>query len=195
MLAAVGVFLAADRIVAIRQSIAMGYLPPADSFEGAFVRRPGLALLHLLPALVFAVLGPLQLWRRIRNHFPAFHRWSGRIYIVAGVIVAYSAVHLALYRSFGGPLETAASIVFSTLLVLALAVAFVHARARRFAQHREWMIRGFVVGIAVVTIRPVAGLAMLVTGQPIPEVLGAAFWISFLLHVFAAEAWIRYTRR
>src|SRR2546426_5373850 len=32
-----------------------------------------------------------------------------------------------------------------------------HALRREFAQHREWMIRGYAIGLAVATIRPIMG--------------------------------------
>lgn len=63
LLAAGGVYVVVSRMAAIIGALQTGSLPPADSFEGPFARRPGLAFLHLLPALVFVVLGPLQLTR------------------------------------------------------------------------------------------------------------------------------------
>ncbi|HKW61739.1 MAG TPA: DUF2306 domain-containing protein [Candidatus Acidoferrum sp.] len=74
-----------------------------------------------------------------------------------------------------------------------------HALHREFAQHREWMIRGYAIGLAVATIRPIMGTffaAALMSGhKPQPaEFFGTAFWIGFTLQTIAAEIWINYTR-
>lgn len=122
------------------------------------------------------------------------HRWSGRIYLVAGVLIAYSAVHLVLNRSFGGPSESAATIFFAGFFVCCLGIAFSHIRNRRVRQHREWMIRAFAIGLAVVTIRPVVGIYLALSDYSVQEILGTAFWISFTTHLIAAEVWIHLTR-
>ena len=171
-----------------------GVLPPPESFEGPFPRRPLLAFLHILPGLLFVVLGPLQLARPIRDRFPSLHRWSGRVYLIAGVLIAYSAVRLVLNRSFGGPSETSAAILFAVLLLSCLGMAFAQIRRRHLREHREWMIRGFAIGLAVVTIRPVVGIYLAFSDYSIQEVLGSAFWISFTIHLIAAEVWVHLTR-
>lgn len=194
LLAVGGVYVVVDRGLAIAGAIHSGILPPPDTFEAPFARRPLLAFLHLVPALLFVILGPLQFVRPIRDRFPALHRWSGRVYLVAAALIAYSSVHLVLNRSFGGPSETAATIFFSALFVCCLGIAFSHIRNRRLRQHREWMIRGFAIGLAVVTIRPVVGMYLLFSIYSVQEILGTAFWISFTTHLVAAEVWINLTR-
>jgi hypothetical protein len=58
------------------------------------------------------------------------------------------------------------------------------------------MIRAFAVGLAVATIRPIIGLFFAtspLTGLTPREFFGVAFWIGFVLHLIAAEAWIQTT--
>ena len=95
------------------------------------------------------------------------------------------------------PLETAATTLFALVFLFALTKAFLHIRGREIAQHREWMIRAFAIGLAVATIRPIVGLFFAfsrITHQTPREFFGIAFWIGFTLHLIAAEAWINYTR-
>jgi hypothetical protein len=61
------------------------------------------------------------------------------------------------------------------------------------------MIRGYAIGLAVATIRPIMGTffaAALMSGHtPEPkEFFGTAFWIGFTLQMMVAEIWINYTR-
>ena len=61
------------------------------------------------------------------------------------------------------------------------------------------MIRGYAIGLAVATIRPIMATffaaALLQGHAPEPkEFFGTAFWIGFTLQTIAAEIWINYTR-
>jgi hypothetical protein len=81
--------------------------------------------------------------------------------------------------------------------LLALSRAFWLIRRREVALHREWMIRTFSIGLAVATIRPIMGIFFATSGfsglTP-HEFFGIAFWIGFVLHLIAAEAWIHQTQ-
>ena len=58
------------------------------------------------------------------------------------------------------------------------------------------MIRAFSVGLAVATIRPIIGMFFATSrfsGLMPHEFFGIAFWIGFVLHLMAAEAWIHAT--
>ena len=61
------------------------------------------------------------------------------------------------------------------------------------------MIRGYAIGLAVATIRPIMGTffaAAVIRGHtPNPQqFFGTAFWIGFTLQTIAAEIWINRTR-
>ena len=59
------------------------------------------------------------------------------------------------------------------------------------------MIRGFAVGLAVATIRPIAGMFFVysrTSGLTPHEFFGTAFWLGFVLQLMAAEAWIHWTQ-
>jgi hypothetical protein len=58
------------------------------------------------------------------------------------------------------------------------------------------MIRAFSVGLAVAAIRPIIGMFFATSrfsGLTPHEFFGIAFWIGFVLHLIAAEAWIHAT--
>lgn len=193
-LAGLGVVLAGERAASVLGDTSTSLFPGPEGFDELYHRRPGVGLLHVLPGLAFMILGPLQLTPAIRDRFPVFHRWSGRVFLLASGCIAVTAIILGVLRPFGGPLETAATFVFTAVFVVSLGMAFRHVRRREYAAHREWMIRGFAVGLGVATIRPVAGVAMAVTGRELADVLGIAFWIAFSLHLLAAQLWIVATR-
>jgi len=172
---------------------------PAADLDAHFASERALVLTHILPAMLFMVLGPLQFVRGLRSRYPQVHRWSGRIFLAASAVVGISGLRLAFGKTIGGLDEKAAITLFGTFFLLSLAKALWHALRREFTQHREWMIRGYAIGLAVAAIRPIMGTffaAALMSGhkpQP-PEFFGTAFWIGFTLQSIAAETWINYTR-
>ena len=172
---------------------------PAGDLDAHFASERTLVLTHILPAMLFMILGPLQFARGLRSRYPQMHRWSGRIFLAASAVVGISGLRLAYGKTIGGMDEKAAIVLFGTLFLIALGTALWHALRREFAQHREWMIRGYAIGLAVAAIRPIIGFffaAAVIRGHaPDPhQFFGTAFWLGFTLQAIAAEMWINYTR-
>jgi len=199
-LALIGLAVAVRRsVVLLRPGAVSARNNPAAALDRAFDDRRTLTLAHIVPATLFMILGPLQFVRRLREKHPRIHRWSGRIFLAASAAVGITGLTLAFGKTVGGVDEKAAIVLFGSFFLIALAKALRHALRREFAQHREWMIRGYAIGLAVATIRPIMvtffAAAMLRGHRPDPhEFFGTAFWIGFTLQTIAAEIWINYTR-
>ena len=159
-----------------------------------FSQHKLLTFVHVLPGVLFMVLGPMQFSRTIRSRYLKFHRWSGRVFLVCCAIIATSALLMSFQMAIGGANETTATTLFALLFVFCLTKAFIHIRRREVLLHREWMIRGFAIGLGVATVRPIVG-AFFATRRLSPhEFFGTAFWLGFTINLIAAEAWINYTR-
>jgi uncharacterized membrane protein len=205
-LACIGVGIVIRRAVVLLPVLAHGYqsappsantVAPRFSPDEIFARRPILTLIHIIPGLLFMTLGPLQFNARWRARHLRWHRISGRIYIAAGYIIGITALIMSLAMpAIGGANQAAATTFFSVFFLFALSKAFWHILHRQIALHREWMIRAFSIGLAVATIRPIVGIFFATSrfsGLTPREFFGIAFWIGFVLHLIAAEGWIRYT--
>jgi Predicted membrane protein (DUF2306) len=184
----------------LRPKVASTARNPAEALDEHFLSQRGLTLTHILPGMLFMILGPLQFMAKLRERHPRFHRWSGRIFLSASTVLGVAGLGMALGPTIGGADEKAAILLFGSFFLAALAKAFWHVLRREFTQHREWMIRGFATGLAVAAIRPIMGsffaAAALRGRTPDPgSFFGTAFWIGFVLSAVVAEAWIRYTRR
>ena len=206
-LALVGVAVAVRRMVHIVPIVLHGYLPAAApsnprlaqfaALDDLFARYPILTLVHIVPGLLFMILGPLQFNPTIRARNLRWHRLSGRVFVVCGLVVGISALAMSFgMLAIGGVNQAAATTVFGTFFLFALCRAFWHIRRGEVALHREWMIRAFAIGLAVATIRPIIGMFFATspfTGLTPREFFGIAFWIGFVVHLIAAETWIHAT--
>ena len=206
-LALIGAAVAVRRIAHLVPIVVRGYHPVAVTSNPAaarfaklddlFAHYPILTLVHIVPGLLFMMLGPLQFSATLRARHLRWHRWSGRIFVVCGVVIGISALVMSFgMPAIGGLNQAAATTLFATFFLIALCKAFWHIRRREVAQHREWMIRAFSIGLAVATIRPIIGAFFATSrfsGLTPHEFFGAGFWIGFVLHLIAAEAWIQAT--
>jgi len=207
-LAIVGSAVAVRRMLHLVPVVARGYRPTAvssnpaaaqfASLDDLFAHYPILTLVHIVPGLFFMILGPLQFSSTIRARNLRWHRLSGRIFVICGMVIGLSALVMSFAMpSIGGFNQAAATSLFAAFFLIALCKGFWHIRRREIALHREWMIRAFSVGLAVATIRPIIGMFFATSrfsGLTPHEFFGVGFWIGFVLHLIAAEAWIHVTQ-
>jgi uncharacterized membrane protein len=206
-LSLIGAAVAVRRIIFLTPILANGYSPPTvapDSraaqfaiLDQVFARHPILTMIHVIPGLLFMILGAFQFSKSIRARHLQWHRWNGRIFLATGFIIGISALLMSFtIQSIGGVNQAAATILFGCFFLFALGKAFWHIRRREVTLHRQWMIRAFAIGLAVATIRPIVGIFFATSRFSLltpAQFFGTAFWIGFVLHLIAAEAWIHAT--
>lgn len=101
---------------------------------------------HVLLASVVTLCGLMQLVPDVRRKWPKLHRWSGRTFLGLAIFMALSGVWLAVVRGTYLSVISAFAILINALLILVFAgLAWRHAVKRRFAQHRLWALRTFMV--------------------------------------------------
>lgn len=208
LLVLIGVAVVARRTLHLVPILVNGYQPPVAAsssiraqfaaLDDVFARYPILTLVHIIPGLLFLVLGPLQFSHTLRQRHIQWHRWSGRVLLLCGGVIGVSALVMSFKMpSIGGVNQAAATTLFALFFLFALSQAFRHILRREVALHREWMIRAYSIGLAVATIRPIIGIFFATSrfsGLTPQEFFGTGFWIGFTLHLIAAETWINVTR-
>ena len=172
-----------------------GKFPPAEAMDSGFARHLALTMVHIIPGALFMILAPLQFVPAIRAKHLSFHRWSGRLLFISGLVIGISALVMSYTMNIGGANETAATTLFAILFLICLVKAYRHIRRKEVAQHREWVIRMFGIGLGVATTRPIVGIFFAFRKLTPHEFFGIAFWLGFTITFLAAEAWIDYTRQ
>jgi uncharacterized membrane protein len=121
--------------------------------------------MHVASAAIIMLAGAVQLVPGVRNRFPAFHRWNGRIYMLTVVILSLAGLYMTWIRgSVGGPFQHLISTLGAVLIWLCAAMALRYALARDFKTHRRWALRFFLVASGSWFFRLMFFLYMLVFG-------------------------------
>jgi len=157
---------------------------------------------HFAAGGIILLLGPIQLIARIRTAAPAFHRWAGRIYVLASFIAGLGGLaFIAANGTIGGIAMSLGFGGYGAAMVVASIQTWRHARARRLpgrlASHRAWAIRLFALAIGSWLYRMDYGFWILFTGGaghthdyrgPFDLAMDVAFYLPNLA---VAEAFIR----
>ena len=135
-------------IYAYRYFLAMG--PHAQLLGNAY-GWPFLYV-HIIGAATALLIGPLNFIGAVRRRWPQVHRWIGRTYIV-GCLIGGAGGLVVAFGSTAGPVATAGFGLLAVCWITANVQGWRMARARRFGEHRQWMIRSFALTFAAVTLR------------------------------------------
>ena len=103
-------------------------------------------IMHVASAVVIMLAGAVQLVPQIRNRFPVFHRWNGRIYMLTAVTLSVAGVYMTWFRGSVGDLSVHLGSTLNAVLIwLCGGMALRYALARDFKTHRRWALRFFLV--------------------------------------------------
>jgi hypothetical protein len=107
-------------------------------------------VIHILFAIIIIGGGIMQVTPQIRERFPTFHRWTGRIYIPVAFIMAIGGLYMVWVRGAVGDFSQHFGISLNAVLIMTCAVMTLRtALARKFAIHRQWALRLFIVSSGV----------------------------------------------
>ena len=191
VLCLIGAAAAARRIIAVTHPSGSG-APDLAGPDAHFAAEAALTLVHVVPSLLFVLLLPPQFIKALRQRHPKWHRWTGRVLMVLGIVLAASALSLSLHP-VGGVVESSATILFGCFFLLALGKAWWHIRHGRVAAHREWVTRMTAIALGVATTRPIMGVFFAtsrLTGLTPHQFFGPAMWLGLSSTYLVAELWL-----
>jgi uncharacterized membrane protein YozB (DUF420 family) len=166
-----------------------------------FLKYPTIVAMHVVLGAVYLIFAPFQFVKQIRSRYRGYHRRMGRLLVASGLLIGATALFMGLVIPFSGWAEQLLIAIFGSLFLFALVKGFVHIRAGRVAQHREWMLRAFAIGLSIATQRLIFIPSLFVAGVAGPTdervvTLSLMAWSAALVvHALLAEVWIHLTRR
>lgn len=141
---------------------------------------------HILSGPVALILGLALIGERSRARFPGWHRTLGRVQVACVLLLVTPSGLGMAYHAAAGPIAAAglATLAIATATCASLGVR--SAVMRRFADHRRWMWRCYLLLCSTVALRLIGGLAT-VAGLAAPWVDPLATWVSWVVPLAAFE--------
>ena len=164
-----------------------------------FFASPLPVVLHVVGAIVYALLGAFQFVSRLWRRGTGWHRWVGRLIVPCGLVVGLSGLWMTLF--YPGTNSTAGAgalllyvfrLLFGLGMVVSIVVGFVAIRRGDMIRHRAWMTRGYAIGLGAGTQVLTGMFGALIAGQE-PSELGNALLkgAAWIINLGIAEWAIR----
>jgi hypothetical protein len=151
---------------------------------------------HISGGLLALAIGPFQFWKAFRNKYLKTHRWLGRIYLVAILVGTIAATHLAwttalkIHWTWAFALQ---GLAFAWIVTAGM--AYISVMRKRIQQHKDWMIRSYVVTFAFVTFRWLYELPILEELAPAAERGSTTIWVSWAIPLLITEIFINWNKK
>ena len=149
-------------------------------------------LLHIAGGTVALLAGPLQLWFGETRRQLGWHRTLGKVYVCGVALGALGAYYLALTTpSKAGWVYASGLFGLAVAWTMTTGMAYIAIRRRAIEQHREWMIRSYVVTLAFVFFRLfIVVLERMEIGEPTERYMAAA-WVCWAVPLLMTEPWLQ----
>ena len=141
----------ANLIEALTQLAGGAAITPANA---RFFASPIPVVLHIVSVSLYTILGAFHFVPRLRQRRNRWHRIAGRIVIPFGLVVALSGLWMTLFYPWpagDGVILYGLRLLFGSAMLLSILLGVAAIRRRDFAQHGNWMLRGYAIGMGAGT--------------------------------------------
>ena len=167
--------------------VALPYLRLDPEALARYWPRRWWLLVHIAAGAVALLTGPVQLWLGISGRWTRAHRGLGLTYVASVAVSSAAAFYLAAQTNLGwvfGAGLTGLGIAWLVTTTMAIAAI----RRGSIDQHREWMIRSYVVTFAFVTFRVLWSVLQAAGLGTLHEQLAASSWFCWAAPLLVTEA-------
>jgi hypothetical protein len=166
------------------------YLSVMRDTYGIYWPRHEWLLAHIVGGTIALMLGPLQMWLGSNRRHSMVHRVLGILYVTSVGLGAVSAFYLARKTDFGWVFGLGLGCM-AAVWIVTTAFATIAICRRLIQQHREWMIRSYVVTFGFVLFRLIDGVLDLAHVGTLTERLTAASWLCWAVPLMITEMFLQ----
>jgi uncharacterized membrane protein len=165
---------------------ALRFLNVTEETYGIFWPRRGWLYVHVVAGISAILLGPVQFWPGLKQKYGELHRVIGVVYVASAEIGGVAAIYLAFHTDFGWMFSlglgsmAVAWMISTSLATIAICRGMID-------QHREWMIRSYVLTFGFVVLRITTGLLDVANIGSIPDRFAFSSWISWAVPLMITE--------
>lgn len=123
-----------------------------EAYGNYFWPRVNWVFPHVVFGIIALLIGPFQFSTKLRTKYLKFHRRSGYVYLASILFGAIAGIALALTSKVNLTYKMGLFfLAVAWLITSGMALFFI--LKRKTTQHKEWMIRSYVVTFAFVIFR------------------------------------------
>lgn len=148
-------------------------------------------VLHAGGASTALLVGGFQFLPAVRRR-RSLHRRLGRVYGTGCIVGGFAGFAMA-FGTTAGPVAGWGFGILAVIWIYVTGQGWLTARARRFDEHRRWMIRSFALTFAAVTLRLYLPIGVM-AGLTFEQIYVATAWISWIPNLLLAELFLRRER-
>jgi len=134
-----------------------------------FFASPLPVVLHIFSVSVYAILGAFQFVPSLRRRRHSWHRVAGRLLIPCGLTAALSGLWMTQFYPWpagDGAILYGLRLLFGSAMLLSILLGVAAIRRRDFAQHGNWMMRGYAIGLGAGTQALTLAVGAVILGPP-----------------------------
>jgi uncharacterized membrane protein len=162
------------------------YLAVTPDTYGIFWPRHGWLIAHICGGVAALLVGPIQLRIGWSRRQPKLHRVLGVVYVISVAVSAVSALQLAFRTDYGWVFGMGL-VCMAVAWVITTVLATVAVCRKMMEQHREWIIRSYVVTFGFVIFRLLVSFLEIAGVGTLQEQLVAAAWFSWSMPLLVTE--------
>jgi predicted membrane protein DUF2306 len=182
------ILLGCSTVVALwfLNTAALRYLTVSPDSYGIYWPRHYWLFAHVVAGTFALLIGPIQFWPRLHHDHPTLHRYFGITYVSSTIVAAVAAYYLAFHTDFGWMFSMGLASM-ATAWLISTALASIAIYKKLIKQHREWMIRSYVVTFGFVVFRVSTDMLDVMGVGTFSERLVLASWICWSVPLLLAE--------
>ena len=152
---------------------------------------------HLLGGMTALLIGPFQFSKTFRNKYLQIHRNLGKIYIIAIIIASFCAIYMSFTVALQVNIAWSISLFFLALpWLISVLMAYRMVRLKRIPQHKEWMIRSYVITFAFVLFRLLDETTIARSLMETFEERGpTCIWLAWAVPLFFTEVILQWNKK
>ncbi|MDF1659701.1 MAG: DUF2306 domain-containing protein [Verrucomicrobiales bacterium] len=152
-------------------------------------------VIHLIGSIPFCVLGILQFLPGVRRTYPYWHRKSGRLLVITGLLAAISGLWMTHFYHFPaelqGPLLYWVRIIVGFGMIASLAMGLTSILLAQISAHKAWMLRAYALGQGAGTQALIGIPWALLYGESTGLTRDTLMTLAWIINLVIAETVIR----
>ncbi|SKA37735.1 Predicted membrane protein [Chitinophaga eiseniae] len=144
-------------------------------------------LMHITSGGGALILGPLQFWKRLQSN-KRLHRIVGYLYLLAILASSLCAVVLASTTAYAVNWAYAFALqIWVSVWITTTGIAWWLAVKQKFKQHKDWMIRSYLVTLAFVVSGLILKMPLIYKLGDFAAISPSFFWLGWALPLYVYE--------